>query len=170
MKQKHKPSLSRKDKEKRRLKAGKMFEKGISQAETARKLKVTPTAVNQWHKAWDKSGSEALKSAGFPGPESELTLKKKKKFKKAILRGPEAYGYETNLWTLPRLRAVMKKVNRIDFSEVWIWHIVRNLGFTPQKPQVKAKQRNEEAITGWKTKTLPGLKKMGEEKGILSGF
>jgi transposase len=170
MKQRHKPSLSCKDKEKRRLKAGKMFDKDISQAEIARKLKVTPTAVNQWHKTWDKGGSEALKSIGSPGPESELTLEKSKKFKKAILKGPEAYGYETNLWTLPRLRSVMKKINKIDFSEVWIWHIVRDLGFTPQKPQVKAKQRNEKAITEWKEKTLPGLKKMGQEKRILPGF
>ncbi len=161
MKQKHKPSLSRKDKEKRRLKAGKMFTRGISQAEIARKLGVTPAAANQWHKAWSKSGNEALKSSGVPEPDSKLTDEKRKAFKKSILRGPEAFGYETNLWTLPRLRAVMKKVNKIDFSDVWIWHIVRDLGFTPQKPQVKSKQRNEEAIAGWKTKTLPGLKKMG---------
>ena len=161
MNKQHRSSLSRKDKEKRRLNAGKMFANGLSQAEIARKLKVTPTAVNQWHKAWDESGIEALKSIGIPGPQSELTAEKRKAFKKAILKGPESFGYETDLWTLPRLKAVMKKVNRIDFSEVWIWHIVRSLGFTPQKPQVKAKQRNEEAIALWKTKTLPGLKKMG---------
>lgn len=153
--------MSRKDKERRRLKAGKMFKKGVSQAEIARKLKVTPTAVNQWHKAWDENGTEALKSAGSPGPESDLTPEKRKAFRNAILKGPQAFGYETDLWTLPRLRAVMKKVNRIDFSEVWIWHIVRDLGFTPQKPQVKARQRNEEAINRWKAKTLPDLKKMG---------
>lgn len=161
MKQKHKLSLSRKDKEKRRLKAAKMFKNGISQAEIAEKLRVTPAAVSQWHKLWDKSGSEALKSIGCPGPESDLIPEKRKAFKKAILKGPQFYGYETNLWTLSRLRAVMKKVNRIDFSDVWIRHIVMDLGFTPQKPQVKARQRNEEAIAGWKEKTLPNLKKMG---------
>lgn len=153
--------MSRKDKEKRRLKAAKMFERGLIQAEIARKLNVTPTAVSQWHKAWDKKGKEALKSIGCPGPDSELTDKKRKKFKNAILKGPGAYGYETNLWTLPRLRSVMKKVNRIDFSDIWIRHIVMDLGFTPQKPQAKARQRNEKAITGWKEKTLPDLKKMG---------
>jgi transposase len=161
MKQKHKSSLSRKDKEKRRLKAAKMFSKGLTQAEVARKLKVTPTAANQWYVVWDKGGSVALKSKGHPGFESELTSKKRQAFKRAILKGPQAYGYETDLWTLSRLRAVMKKVNRIDFSAVWIWHIVRDLGFTPQKPQIKARQRDEKAIAQWKMKTLPNLKKMG---------
>lgn len=161
MKQKHKLSLSRKGKEKRRLKAAKMFEKGLTQAEVSRKLKVTPTAVCQWWQAWGSKGSNALKSKGHPGFESRLTDKKKKAFKKAILKGPEAFGYQTGLWTLSRLRAVMKKTNRLDFSEVWIWKIMRNMGFTPQKPQVKAKQRDEKKIREWKEKTLPDLKKMG---------
>lgn len=167
MTQRHKSSLSRKDKEKRRLKAAKMFEKGKTQAEVVRKFKVTPAAASQWCEAWEKGGIGALKSKGHPGFESKVTPKKKKAFQKAILKGPQAFGYETDLWTLSRLRAVMKKVNKLDFSEVWIWHILRDLGFTPQKPQVKAKQRNEKAIREWKKKTLPDLKKMGQKRRIL---
>jgi len=33
------------------------------------------------------------------------------------------------------------------------------LGFTPQKPQVRAAKRDEAAIAAWKAKRLPGLKK-----------
>ena len=50
MKNKHIASLSREQREKIRLKAGKLFKKGIHQAEIARKLGVTPAAVNYWHK------------------------------------------------------------------------------------------------------------------------
>lgn len=155
MKNKHLPPLSRKDKEKRRLKAAKLFEQGKTQAEVARKFDVTTAAANHWYQAWRKRGAKALKSKGHPGFASKLSFTKKKAFKRAILKGPQAFGYETDLWTLSRLKVVMKKVNRLDFSEVWIWHIVRNLGFTPQKPQVKAKQRDEQAIACWKEKTLP---------------
>ena len=87
MKQKHRQSLSRKDKEKRRIKAAKMFARGMSQTEVARKFKIT-------------------------------------------------------------------------ISTTHLWHIIRGLGFTPQKPQVKSKQRNEKAIAQWITETLPRLKKM----------
>ena len=157
----HTSSLSRKEKEARRLKAGVLFNKGKTQADVARKCGVTTAAANRWYAAWDKGGQAALKSKGHSGFASSLTPEKRREFKKAILKGPRAFGFETDLWTLPRLAAVMKKVCKIKFSEVWIWHIVRELGFTPQKPQVKAIQRNEKAIKKWKETTLPDLKKMG---------
>ena len=170
MKNKHLSSLSHKEREKVRLKAGKLFKKGISQAEVARRFKVTPAAVNYWYKAWKEKGMRGLKSKGPTGFASELTKEERLLFKRAILKGPLEHGYETDLWTLPKLSAVLRKVAGFRCSDVWTWHIVRNLGFTPQKPQVQARERDEKAIKEWKTKTLPGLKKMGGKKWVLSGI
>lgn len=170
MNQEYKPPLSRKDKEKRRLKAAKMFEKGLVQTKIARKLKVTPAAVNQWHKAWKKKGEEALRSKGHPGFSSELTEDNRKKLKKILLRGPVRYGYPTELWTLSRIAEVIRKEFKITFTEAWVWHILHDLGFTVQKPQVKAKERNEKAISAWKETELPRLKKMGPKTRFSPGF
>lgn len=167
---KHTYSLSRKKREKIRLKAAKLFKEGQSQADIARKFKVTPAAVSYWHEAWKEQGIKGLESKGHPGFESTLTEENKILFKKAIIKGPEAYGYQTNLWTLSRLSAVMKKVTKVKFSEVWTWKIVRSLGFTCQKPEIKAKQRNEKAIKDWREKRLPSLKKMGSKTWISSGL
>lgn len=169
MKQKHKLLLSRKDKEKRRLKAAKMFEKGQSQAAVARKFNITTAAINQWHEAWKRGGAKALKSKGHPGFPSELTETDRRRLKKIILAGPGRYGYQTELWTLSRMAAVIKKEFRITFTEVWVWKIVISLGFTCQKPQLKSKERNEKAIIKWKTETFPGLKKMGAKKWLFTG-
>ena len=157
----HTPSLSREQREKRRSKAAMLFTKGIAHAEIARRLGVTPAAVTQWRKSYAHGGKKALASKGHSGFPSKVTPEKRSRFKAEILKGPLAHGYPTNLWTLPRLAAVLAKITRTTFSEVWVWKIVRDLGFTPQKPQVKAKQRDEQAIAGWKTTTLPELKKMG---------
>jgi transposase len=170
MKNKHTPLLSRKKREQKRLKAAKLFKKNVPQAEIARKLKVTPAAVNYWRIDWKKHGVEGLKSKGHPGFESKLTKDDRKAFKRAILKGPLAYGYETNFWTLSRLSVVMKKVTGIRFSDVWTWHIVRDLGFTPQKPRVLAAERDEAAIKAWKEKRLPGLKKMGSNAWVFFGL
>lgn len=170
MKNKHTPLLSRKIREQKRFKAANLFKKNISQAEIARKLKVTPAAVNQWHKMWRKGGKKALKSKGQPGFPSKLTPHKRIVFKKAILKGPLKYGYETNFWTLSRLSAVMKKVTGVKFGHNHTWEIVRSLGFTPQKPRVLAGERDEAAIAAWKKKRLPGLKKMGSNAWIFSGL
>ncbi|MBU3964824.1 winged helix-turn-helix domain-containing protein [Patescibacteria group bacterium] len=98
-----------------------------------------------------------------------MTEEKRILFKKAILKGPEEYGFETNLWTLSRLAAVMKKATGVKFKHNHTWEIVRSLGFTCQKPQVKAKERDEQAIKEWKEKQLPVLKKMGIKTWALKG-
>ncbi len=170
MKNKHITSLSREQREKVRLKAGKLFTKSVSQAEIARKFKVTPAAVNYWRIDWEKHGKEGLKSKGHPGFKSRLTDDKRLVFKRAILKGPLEYGFETNFWTLSRLASVMKKTTGIKFGHDRTWQIVRELGFTCQKPQVKAAERDEAAIKAWKEKRLPGLKKMGSNAWIFSGL
>lgn len=157
----HTPSLSREERERRRTKAAKLFKKGISHAEISRRLGVTPAAVTQWRNAYAHGGKKSLASKGHSGFPSKVTPEKRIRFKAEILKGPLAHGYPTNLWTLPRLASVLAKIVRVRFSEVWVWTIVRDLGFTPQKPQVKARQRDEQAIAGWKAVTLPKLKKMG---------
>ena len=132
------------------------------QAKIARKIKVTPGAVCQWHKVWEKKGVKGLKSKGHPGFASKLTEEKRQLFKKAIIKGPMAFGYETDLWTLSRLAEVMLKETKVKFAHNRTWQIVRSLGFTCQKPQVLAKERDQQAINNWKEKKLPALKKMGE--------
>ena len=163
-------SVSREQRERVRLKAGKLFTKGFTQAEVARRLKVTTAAVHYWHKVWKKKGIKGLKSKGHPGFASGLKEKDRQAFKKAILEGPVKQGFETDMWTLPKLTKVLKKVSGFSCSEVWTWHIVRSLGFTPQKPEVKAKERDEQAIEAWHTRTLPGHKKMGGQTWVLSGI
>lgn len=167
---KHISSLSREGREKARLAAGRLFSKGITQAEVARRFGATRTAALYWHRLWKQKGSAGLRSKGKPGFASRLTEDKRKRFKRAILQGPLRYGFETQLWTLSRLAAVMQKTTGVRFGHNHTWEIVRSLGFTCQKPRVKARERDEKAIAEWKAKRLPGLKKMGENAWIFSGL
>jgi transposase len=158
------------DRERVRIKAGKLFSKDMPQVEIARKFGVSPAAVSQWHTSWRKNKNKGLASKGHPGFASRLTEKKREAFRKAILAGPLAHGYETDLWTLSRLATVMQQETGVIFGHNHTWQIVRELGFTCQKPQVKARERDEAAIKAWKEKRLPGLKKMGPNAWIFSGL
>lgn len=170
MKNDHTSSLSREAKERRRLKAGQMFQKGITQAEIARRLRVTPAAANLWYHRWKKKGMRGLKSKGQTGFSSQLTEGDRRKLKKAILQGATRFGYETDMWTLKRMSAVMKRVTKKSFGTTWTWHIVTRLGFTCQKPERRSKERNEEEIRRWREITFPRLKKMGAQTPIYAGF
>jgi len=161
---------TRQKREEVRKRAGKLFKKGVRQTDIARRFRVSRAAVSTWHAAWKKNRKTGLVSKGRPGFPSRLNEKKRTSFKQAILKGPLSYGYETDLWTLSRLAAVMKKETGVRFGHNRTWQIVRELGFTCQKPQVRARERDEEAIKAWKEKRLPGLKKMGSNAWIFSGL
>ena len=151
----------RKELERRRITAGRMFASGTSQYRVAQYFGVSTAATNQWYKAWKKHGKDGLKSKGPPGFSSKLTEKKKKKLKKLILAGPKKSGYLTDFWTIDRIRAVAKKKLGINLGYTRIWTTVIALGFSCQKPTRRAKERNENAIADWKQNTFPKLKKMG---------
>lgn len=162
---KHMQKLSYKDRikylERRRLKAGTMFEKGKTQAEVARHFSVSTASVCHWHAAWEKDKKDGLKSTGPSGAEPKLTAKQKTTLKKEILRGPAKAGYATDFWTLGRIKALAKKKLRVSLGATTVWRTVVSLGFSVQKPERRARERNEQAISDWKLKEFPKLKKMG---------
>ena len=157
----HISSESRDQKESRRFKAAELFQKGIYQAEVARRLGVTPSAVHGWYHVWKKRGIRGLRSKGHPGFSSQLTDVDRQKIRQAILRGARKFGYDTDLWTLERIGAVMRRVTGKSFGHTWTWQIVLSLGFTPQRPERRSRERDEEAIREWKEHRFPRLKKMG---------
>ena len=169
MKTSHLSSLSREAKERRRLKAGRLFKAGVPQAEVARRLRVTPAAVHGWYHAWKEQGIRGLKSKGQTGFPSRMTDADRRKLKRAILQGARKFGYETDLWTLERMSTVMKQVCRKSFGITRTWQIVLNLGFTCQKPERRSIERDEHAIQAWRRTTFPRLKKMGAETPIFAG-
>lgn len=174
MKHKHVPSLSRKrDRqvlEHRRLKALKLYQKGHTQYQIAKQLQVSFEAVSNWVEVYKSKGLKGLKTKGRPGPKSQLTAADRKKLKAAILKGPQAFGYDTGIWTLDRIAAVIRKLAKATFKTTQTWRIVTSLGFTCQKPERRAKERNETAIQNWKLKEFPRLKKMGAEMPVFTGL
>ena len=164
----HISALSRQDRqalEKRRLKAPKLFEKGKTKSEVARILGATPEAARQWYEMWKKEGIEGLRSKGKPGPKPRLTEAKKEKVREALLKGPQAFGWTTNIWTLKRITEVIKKVVKVKFHPGHVWYVLRSMGWSCQKPKIGSKKRDDKAIAIWKKTTWPAIKKRGENYG-----
>lgn len=153
--------LDRQALEQRRKKAIKWHNQGKSQYFIAKKLSVSFEAVSNWVEIYQKKGLAGLASKGKPGPKPRLTAADRKKIKAAILKGPRAAGYETDLWTLGRLKTLIAKESKERFHPGHVWKIVCSLGFSCQKPETRARERDEQAIQAWREKTVPRLKKMG---------
>lgn len=174
MKNKHVSSLSRKrDRqalEQRRFQAIKLHNQGYSQYRVAKQLGVSFEAVSNWVELYKQHGLKGLKSQGSPGPKPQLTENDRQQLKAAILKGPEAFGYQTGIWTLERIAAVIRKLTKTTFKTTQTWRIVTALGFSCQKPEARAKERNEAKIQNWRRGTFPRLKKMGAEASVFTGL
>jgi transposase len=147
--------------ERRRKRASRMFAQGVAQSSIASRLSVSRSAVCQWHTAWEKHGEDGLVSKGHPGFPSVLTPKKKQQLKQFILKGPRSAGYATDFWTVGRIQQIAQKKLRIALGYTRIWQTILQLGFSCQKPEARARNRDERAISDWKLKQFPRLKKMG---------
>lgn len=157
------PSRSRRDRrtwEQRRFTAAALFKKGHTQADVARRLKVSREAARKWHGAWEHGGIRSLKSKGKPGPKPTLTPRKIARIERALTKGPLAYGYHTELWTLERIRRVIEATTGHAYGITHTWRIMTHvLGWTSQKPEARAKERDEEGIRRWKRYVWPQVKR-----------
>jgi len=72
---------------------------------------------------------------------------------------PEAAGFPNGLWTVPRVAQLVEERFGVAYGNTRVWQMLRQLGFTPQRPTGKARQRDEAAIETWKRKRWPQVKK-----------
>lgn len=145
--------------EKRRFKAQKLLESGVRKAEVARRLGVHRQSVTRWAKAVDARGKVALAKSGRAGRLPRISPAQKEDLKAALLKGPEAQGYSTGLWTVARVALLIQELTAIKYHPGHVWKLLRQLGWSPQRPVGRALERDEAAITEWKTKQWPAIKK-----------
>ena len=148
---------------KRRREAVGWHRKGKTQYWIAQQLGVSFEAVRKWVDAYEANGIQGLASKGHPGPKAELTEKDRKKIKAAILKGPRAEGYTTDLWTLERIARLIRRIGKVGYHPGHVWKVIISLGFSCQKPERRAKERDEEAIRSWRLRSFPPVSAMGQK-------
>jgi len=145
--------------EQRRLKAARLFAEGRTQAEVARQLQVSSMTVSRWFRSWEAEGDQGLRGAGRAGRKPRLSTAQRSQIEKALLQGPAAHGFATELWTLPRIREVIERLTGVRYHEGHVWRVMRTLGWSLQRPTTRARERDEEAIARWVRERWPEVKK-----------
>lgn len=143
----------------RRLRAAELFEQGEKQAAVARALKVSRQSVMRWFRDWKSAGKPGLQGAGRAGRKPRLNDGQRRALERELLRGPLAHGFRTELWTLPRIAQVIKQITGVAYHAGHVWRVLRQLGWSLQKPTTRARERDEAAIARWVRETWPAVKK-----------
>ena len=140
--------------------AGRLLLEGRTVAEVARLVGASWSAVKRWKVAVEKRGLDGLAAKPHPGKPPRLSQKQQQKLVGLLKRGPLEAGYETNLWTCRRVAELIRRHFGVPYHPAHVWKVLRGLGWTAQKPQRRARERDEAAVARWRKHHWPRLKKV----------
>lgn len=151
-----------KELERRRRKGMRLLARGVAQADVARALEVSRQTTSSWAR---KLAADAQAWRRRPlGRPAGLDAAQKGQLGQALLAGAVANDFPTELWTLARVAKLIERDFGVAYSTVNVWRILRELGFSSQRPAGRAIQRDEAAIRQWRTRRWPALKKSAAAK------
>jgi len=151
--------------ERRRLEAAKLLRQGVPQAEVARQVGVHRQSVSRWERQLQQAGVRGLKKAGRAGRRPRLRPEDLRRIEKGLKRGPEALGYQTGLWTSWRVAHLIEHECGVKYHPSQAWRILRQLGWSCQRPVGRALERDEDKIQRWKQQRWPEIKKKPKKRG-----
>ena len=135
-----------------------LFDTDLSNAEIGRRIGVSRPTLSHWRKRYRQGGAQALKLVA-PGPETRLSQEQLHQIAADLLEGAQAHGYATQLWTLSRIADLIQKRTGVHYHPGHVWRVLQQMGWSCQKPQTKARERNEAAIAHWREVIWPEIKR-----------
>jgi transposase len=145
--------------EDRRHRALALLDEGLSLNEVGRRIGCAPSSVMHWRDARRRGGQKALKVRVSPGRPKKLSTSQSSSLVKILLKGAMANGYPTQLWTTARVAEVVRKKFRVRYHRDHIGRLLHGLGWSHQKPQKKALERDEAKIRRFIREDWPRVKK-----------
>jgi transposase len=143
----------------RRLRAWELKREGWKQQEIADALGVSKGAVSQWMKRRREGGIESLKRRVASGAPPRLGEEQPERLARLLAYDAEPYGFRGKVWMCRRVAELIRRQFGVRYHPAHVSRLVRALGFSLQKPERRAYQRDEEAIRRFKEDRWPELKK-----------
>ena len=145
--------------ERRRLGAHLLRQGKLSQAEIARRLGVSRSAVSQWARQLAQGGWWQLRRRTSNGRPPKLSKAQRHTLRRLLKRGAHQAGFPTERWTLQRIQTVIAREFQLTYHPTYVARLLKQLGWSPQVPLPRAKERDEALIRAWLAQDWPRLKK-----------
>jgi transposase len=145
--------------EKRRRRAVQLLESGQRLSAVASQVGAAVSSVFRWWQAYRRKGTRGLDARPTPGRPPRLSTSQKRQLVRLLTRGALHAGYRTDLWTLPRVTELIHQEFGVRYHPAHVWKVLTALGWSCQKPERRAVERDEVAIARWKREDWPRIKK-----------
>jgi len=142
------------------MKASERFAAGDDTAVVAKELRVHVRSVQRWRVAWAKGGLAALASKGPPS-HPQLSAEQFVVLEAELERGPVAYGWPDQTWTLSRIKTVIGRRFHKSYTVQGVYYLLVRNGWSHQVPARRAVERDEAGIAGWVKDTWPHVEAPG---------
>ena len=109
--------------------------RGMSQTEIAETYGIDRTTLYRWLKRFDQDGIDGLRRSPGSGRPKKRPALTDEYLKKIVLKSALDFGFESDLWNIPRLHQVLVKNKRDDLSGESLRRRLLETGLTYHKPE-----------------------------------
>jgi len=134
----------------RRLRAWELRQKGVSRAEIAKLLDVSPGTVSRWFKRAKERGVDDLSHNKNLGRRPQLNEEDQQRLLKLLANGAKQHGFWGDFWTRPRVCEVIWREFGISYAEGYVGQLLERLGWHLQPPNIRMVRRAE-MFEKWQT-------------------
>ncbi len=145
--------------EARRRRAIELLDSGESLSSVARAVDASVSSVHRWYRAYQAEGLKGLSPQPTPGRPPKLSVGQRERLGQLLQRGPPAAGYESELWTLQRVADLIEAEFGVSYHPCHVWRLLKKMGWSCQKPERRARERDEDEIARWRRRRWPHIKK-----------
>ena len=150
--------------ERRRRRAIQLLRQGERPTLVARFLGVDRSSVYRWRQQAQR-GTQALAARPHPHRPAQLSHAQLRQLERLLAQGAPAHGWPNGLWTAARVADVIHRRFGVRFHPDHVGRFLRQrLGWTPQKPQRRARERDEAAILDWQSRTFPRIAREAQQR------
>ena len=126
------------------------------------------TTIYRWMQRYQMEGDNGLHRKPGSGRPRILTGIDESDLHRVILKPASDFGFETDLWTVRRVQAIIEDEYSIRVSTNTVWRRLREAGLTYQKPERQYYELDEKARQVWARTQIPRIRRAVREfKAIL---
>jgi len=124
--------------------------------------------IHRWLQRYRLDGDEGLYRKPGSGRPRILEALTESELRRIILRPASEFGYESDLWSIKRVQAILQDTYKIRLSKDTVWRRLREAGLTYQKPERQYYELDERARQAWARTEIPRIRRaVLENRAIL---
>jgi len=116
------------------------------------------STLYRWVCRYDEAGEQGLQRKAGSGRPRLLAKFDVDALNDVLVEPASEFGFETDLWTVKRVRQVVQEHYGVAVSARTIWRRLRDAGFTYQKPERQYFELSEEEREEWMRKEVPRIR------------